>query len=803
MVSATGAATATPESPGGGTESPLIGVESEYDTDNSSNISIQTASSVETTTEDYGNVPPETMLASIGARDGDVAINEIVPTEDGNYLLIITVINSTISDGAIAKFTPEGSPIWNTRFRKNGQQAFVSGIQTQSGEYVLSGWTETANSYTGWAVKIDEDGDKIWESEPSGFSQEIFHDVEETADGEYLFAGEYVSSEGDDNAVVTKTTSSGELLWNNYYWDQQERNPQNFFGIERISTNQYVAVGQEYQDGSFDGWTFSIDSDGEILGGDTRGHSIFDDWLNDVAVTDNGDLIYSGVTNGNYDSGNNEYISSEGWLFYDTLDDQNQWSESISVDTVNRFSAVDVTDNRIVAAGHTSQNDGVGRSRMIVEYDLDGSRNWLDTNDNGLDQDADGVLVEGTETFVVGEKQRTTDGGYSGYIWQYDSTGVVKLTNVSIDSGTSGTVISGSTSQHTLSFEALHVSADNSTDEFTITIPDSVTLEQVNDVTVESPLYDINETVNGNEITFQVNPDDTIESVDLSITAEIELSAGTTDSRGPTEGTEWDVTITRVIDGDTVEAEFPNGEVDTIRLLGVDTPETSFNSVSPSEFEGITDTTAGRDHLFSWGNNATDYAKQRLSGQEVNVVVDEQADRRGSFGRLLAYIYVDGQNFNEQLLTDGYARLYESDFSKRSVFETAEQNAQDRDAGLWNFNDDMSDQPSSSIAVNFIHEDAEGNDNENLNDEYIVFTNAGSSEVDMSGWSISDEADHTYTVPSEFTLDSGEDMILYTGSGTNGGTVLYWGEESAVWNNGGDTITVEDEGGTVVLQRQY
>lgn len=39
--------------------------------------------------------------------------------------------------------------------------------------------------------------------------------------------------------------------------------------------------------------------------------------------------------------------------------------------------------------------------------------------------------------------------------------------------------------------------------------------------------------------------------------------------------------------------------------------------------------------------------------------------------------------------------------------------------------------------------------------EYIVFKNAGDSALDMSGWTVSDEADHTYTVPLRFTLDAG------------------------------------------------
>lgn len=158
-----------------------------------------------------------------------------------------------------------------------------------------------------------------------------------------------------------------------------------------------------------------------------------------------------------------------------------------------------------------------------------------------------------------------------------------------------------------------------------------------------------------------------------------------TDGPGPGTGTEWTVTVTRVVDGDTVEARFPNGEVDTLRLLGVDTPETTYSSISPGEFEGIPDTTAGRDHLYNWGESASAFAIDQLEGASVRVEVDQQADRRGSFGRLLVYVHVDGENFNRRLLSEGYARVYESDFSKLNDFLDVEAAAQRTDAGLWDF----------------------------------------------------------------------------------------------------------------------
>ena len=166
-------------------------------------------------------------------------------------------------------------------------------------------------------------------------------------------------------------------------------------------------------------------------------------------------------------------------------------------------------------------------------------------------------------------------------------------------------------------------------------------------------------------------------------------------ARGPEAGTEWIVTVTRVVDGDTLEVEFPNGETETIRLLGVDTPETSIGSVTPSEFDGIPDTEAGRDHLQTWGQKATTHATDRLESEEVRIEVDEQADRRGSFDRLLVYVYVDDENFNKQLLEDGYARI-DSSFSMRSEFRLLETGARLESVGLWNFEESSQSEPSPS-----------------------------------------------------------------------------------------------------------
>ncbi len=73
----------------------------------------------------------------------------------------------------------------------------------------------------------------------------------------------------------------------------------------------------------------------------------------------------------------------------------------------------------------------------------------------------------------------------------------------------------------------------------------------------------------------------------------------------------------------------------------------------------------------------------------------------------------------------------------------------------------------------------------------------------MTGWTLADEADHTFYFPSGFTLGAGDSVTIYTGSGSNTDSELYWGSGSAVWNNGGDTIIVTNDDGETVINREY
>lgn len=293
-------------------------------------------------------------------------------------------------------------------------------------------------------------------------------------------------------------------------------------------------------------------------------------------------------------------------------------------------------------------------------------------------------------------------------------------------------------------------------------------------------------------------------AVALAVCAALAGCGATLGPATPGEGTA--ARVTAVVDGDTVEVRYANGTSETVRLVGVDTPEVR-GEISPGEFEGVPDTAAGRSCLREWGERASAVATRALEGREVRVALDPREGPRGSYGRLLAYVRVDGRTFNYRLVAEGYARVYESDFSLQERYLAAESRARANGSGVWTCATDPAGAPTTDggrgpVAVASVTADAPGDDNENLNAEYVVLENVGEGPVDLAGWTVRDEAGHTYTFGT-LTLGAGDSVTLHTGSGTDTATDVYWGRTGAVWNNDGDVVTVETPDGSVVARHRY
>ena len=130
---------------------------------------------------------------------------------------------------------------------------------------------------------------------------------------------------------------------------------------------------------------------------------------------------------------------------------------------------------------------------------------------------------------------------------------------------------------------------------------------------------------------------------------------------------EPEVRVVEVVDGDTIVVAFANGATDTVRLLGVDTPETKHPTRGVECF----------------GPEASAFTAARLLGRVVRLESD--VERRDVYDRRLAYVWLEGTRFNDVLLRKGYARflVIPPNLAHGRTLLAAELDARDARRGLW------------------------------------------------------------------------------------------------------------------------
>lgn len=141
---------------------------------------------------------------------------------------------------------------------------------------------------------------------------------------------------------------------------------------------------------------------------------------------------------------------------------------------------------------------------------------------------------------------------------------------------------------------------------------------------------------------------------------------------------EDEVIISRVIDGDTVYVINSEGKEEKVRLLLIDTPETSHPD-KPAQL---------------FGEEAKEYAKEYLR-QGTKAILEKGVEQTDRYGRTLGYLFVDGVNFNKHMIQKGYARVayvYEPNTKYLDEFKEAEKIAKEKKLNIWSIEGYVTDE---------------------------------------------------------------------------------------------------------------
>ncbi|TYS59181.1 nuclease [Sutcliffiella horikoshii] len=129
-----------------------------------------------------------------------------------------------------------------------------------------------------------------------------------------------------------------------------------------------------------------------------------------------------------------------------------------------------------------------------------------------------------------------------------------------------------------------------------------------------------------------------------------------------------EVPLVRVIDGDTIKVIINNKE-ENIRFLLVDTPETNHPRMDgPQPF----------------GPEAKEFMEEFMEGGKIEIELD--VSERDHYGRILAYVYVNGVSAQEEILKRGLARvayIFPPNTRYVDTYQAIQEKAQAEGIGIW------------------------------------------------------------------------------------------------------------------------
>lgn len=130
------------------------------------------------------------------------------------------------------------------------------------------------------------------------------------------------------------------------------------------------------------------------------------------------------------------------------------------------------------------------------------------------------------------------------------------------------------------------------------------------------------------------------------------------------------VNFSECVDGDTIKIILKN-QKEILRLLAVDTPE----SVHPTK------------EVEYYAKEASDFTCNAVkNAKTIEIEYDDNSDKKDKYGRLLVWLFIDGELFQQKLIENGYAKtayLY-GEYKYTSSLQNTEKLAKEKKIGIWN-----------------------------------------------------------------------------------------------------------------------
>ena len=266
--------------------------------------------------------------------------------------------------------------------------------QTADGGYILAGVVQYSSERSdALLVKTSSSGEQTWAKTFGGDSHDQAYAAQQTTDGGYILAGRTFSfGNGLSDAWLVKTDSNGKELWDRTFGHSDQDWA---YAVQQTTDGGYILAGVTYPfgAGTSDAWLVKTDSNGKELWNMTFGGASYDEALA-VQLTPDGGYVLAGVT---YPFGAG---TSDAWLVKTDSNGNELWNMTFGGASYDEARAVQLTlDGGYVIAGYTQPYGAGNTDAWLVKTDSKGKELWNKTF-GGAGNDA---------ALAV---QLTPDGGY-------------------------------------------------------------------------------------------------------------------------------------------------------------------------------------------------------------------------------------------------------------------------------------------------------------------------------------------------------------------------------------------------------
>jgi endonuclease YncB( thermonuclease family) len=257
------------------------------------------------------------------------------------------------------------------------------------------------------------------------------------------------------------------------------------------------------------------------------------------------------------------------------------------------------------------------------------------------------------------------------------------------------------------------------------------------------------------------------------------VGAAPAEARAPREGK-----VVFIDDGDTVDVDIAGDGTRRparVRYLGIQAMELSRYSKTLSKLRGE-----------CWGVPAAKNLYRLLYKKRVRLSARHDTHNRSRIQR-----YVDVWQ-GGTWVDSGAAQLdaglvipdiIGNEYRRNGDYMMRAQRAAAAGAGMWGNSARCGVGPAQDAQLHVnVNWDADGNDQQNVNGEWVDITNNGAAPVDLSGWWVRDAAyrgvkARGYTFPGGSVIQPGSRLRLKVGHGDNRDNVQYWGNNEAIFAN--------------------